>query len=400
MDADTVISKILSRVDAGATHDSLRESTIATEAPELLHVARAAFGSWDVALAATLIHLRSFYERLARNEENDDSEVIAADEPRPERRVTGAADMMAWVLTSSGQALTRELTEFAATEQPTLCEPLFAGDPRHSFARLQLGDGDTGVVLITATGKALAIDQRLLPTWAAGAPARLVSQRFEGLDAGDSVIAAIPRSALRTHPRFYTVSAHGNLKATDCDELRKLSSEALAAALVRDGDHIVDVFTGPVDATICVLSSHARAIVFDAAEVRSQGRKATGVRAIALEGDAQAIGAFAVRPGDWIALATAGGMMKRMRASDFRPQGRAGGGLQSCRLQGTDRVVCSARLVLADDVFVVTNRGRWARFAAFELPFGARSARGERILDLEDGEQIVSMQTAPAGTIA
>lgn len=160
------------------------------------------------------------------------------------------------------------------------------------------------------------------------------------------------------------------------------------------------MFTGPVDAAICVLSSHARAIVFDAAEVRSQGRKATGVRAIGLEGDAQAVAAFAVRPGDWIALATAGGMMKRMRASDFRPQGRAGGGLQSCRLQGTDRVVCGARLLLADDVFVVTNHGRWARFPAFELPFGARSARGERILELLDGEQIVSIQTAPAGSFA
>jgi hypothetical protein len=395
--ADTVISRILARVDASMDAAALDEATAEGADPALVAGARAAFGSWAAAVAATLVHLRAFYERIARNNADDDAPAGPADDPWPERVVGPDSDVDAWALLDGQRAALVALPHLGARAEPWLDHPDGAGE-EGDLRRLVLSGGDTGLILVTASGAAVALDQRLLPPWDGGPPGRALAHRFEGLEHGDPVVAALPRSSFRAAPRYYTLSSSGNLKASDTAELRKLGTEAMAAALVRD-DVIVDAFAGPVDAPIFVASSHGKAIVFESGEIRSQGRKATGVRAIALDPDATAVGGFVVQPGAWIVLAMRSGLLKRTRVNEYRPQGRAGGGLQSVRLSPDDRVVAVGQGRLGDDLVVITSAGRWGRFPLWCVPPAGRAGRGERVLAIEDGETITAVAAAPAGPL-
>lgn len=396
MNADFVISRILARIDAGPDADSLIEENVATTDARLLADAVAAFGSWPRALAGTLVHLRTFYERInqtAGADEDDGGSNV--DDPRPERVVTGLARSAAFVLTQGGNALSADLSDFVSAETPATgswAAPSGSEVPRTIVGGLT----DSGVVMFTHTGKAVAADLRLLSAWSSPT-VRQLWQRFEGLDASDRVVALFARSDLRAEPRFYTVSAEGQFKASDCSELRKLGSEAMAGALLKDDDTLLAAWCGPVDERVMLIGSHGRGIVFDASEVRSQGRKATGVRGIAIEGDARVVGAFAADPTGWVVIATSSGLMKRTRIADYRPQGRAGGGLQTCRLSGGERVVAAGCAKLDGDVIAVTSQGRWMRFPTWDVPFGTRAARGERCVELDQGEQIVALRGVVAG---
>ena len=86
MNADSVISKILARIDDGADIDALSEPSVAASDARLLSEAQAAFGSWPRALAGTLVHLRTFYERINQSAGADDDDAgSTVDDPRPER---------------------------------------------------------------------------------------------------------------------------------------------------------------------------------------------------------------------------------------------------------------------------------------------------------------------------
>ncbi len=399
MDARTFTSRLLAYIDDGAEAENLTEDAVRDEAPELHRGGVVACGSWDAALAHALVFLRGFYEKVEARQRADDDAGDVSDIERPERNVGPGAAWELYALATSGVIVRLEPDRLAPTARPELRELTDGPGAEHRLDRLFAGGDDGAAVLVTTRGNGVSVDHRLLAMWEHGAAPRMPWVQFSGLERDEVLATAMPRRTLRDADRLYSVSLGGQLKATDAKEYRRLSTEATVALLLRDDDVLVSLFAGAADASICVASSHGKALVFDASSVRSQGRRATGVRAIALDPDATVVGAFVVEPGQHMVLATESGLLKRTPMSAFRPQGRAGGGLQTCRLANDDHVAAVGSVDPAGDVALVTDRGRVARFPAFDVPFGDRAARGEHVLDLEPGEQIVQVLGLPAGPL-
>jgi DNA gyrase subunit A len=253
------------------------------------------------------------------------------------------------------------------------------------------------MVILTDRGQVVAVDRRLLQPWSADAIARPLIERFSGIEPRERAALVAPRRAVREQARFFTVTADGQVKASEASEYARLSSDAMVGSLLREGDRFVAAFAGPARGNVLVASSLAKAIVFDIAELRPQGRKATGVRAIALDEGATAVSAFVCPDDGWLVLATAQGYFKRMRSAEFRAQGRGGGGLQTCRLGHGDTVTDLVSIDLAGDLLVLTSSGRYLRLAAYDVPLLGRSARGDRLVDLDAGERVVQLVAVPAG---
>lgn len=399
MDERTFISRLLAYIDDGAEADNLTESALRDDAPELYRAGLALFGSWDAALASALVFLREFYEKVEARERREEGEADVIDVDRPERTVGPAASWELYALATSGVMMRLDAERLPTTARPELRELGDGPGAEHRLERLFRGADDSAAVLVSNRGNGVSVDHRLLASWERDAAPRQPSLQFSGLERDEVFAAAMPRRAVRDAERIYSVSLGGQLKATDAKEYRRLSTEAMVALLLRDDDVLVSVFAGETDASVCVASSHGKALVFDASTVRSQGRRATGVRAIALDPDATVVGAFVVEPGAHMVLATESGLLKRTPMSAFRPQGRAGGGLQTCRLANDDHVAAVGSVDPAGDVVLVTDRGRYTRFPAFDVPFGDRAARGEAMVALEDGEQIVQVIGLPAGSM-
>ena len=392
-----VIDDILSFIEHGADADDLLEATVSIDSPALYQAGIAEFDSWDSALANALVylHARGENERARPRSTGGDG----ADDPRPDRVVGYEASNHLHVITRSGLVANLTLDELAPTSMPSLAEFPRGPGGEHQLESIAPGIDDFALVLITNAGQGLALDTRMLPHWDEDAMMRPLAHRFGSIEPDEVVACVLPRRLLRDAERFYSVSVYGQIKATASKEYGRLSGDAMTALLVKDGDALHSVFAGESRTTVFVGSSAAKAIVFDTRDIRSQGRKATGVRAIGLDPDARVVGAFDTAEQEWVGLATERGLMKRMRISDFRPQGRGGGGLQSCRLGGGDHVASMAPLSLDGDVIVLTDRGRVTRFPAYEVPFGQRASKGEEILDLADDECVVQIAGVPAGEL-
>lgn len=392
------IDDILSFIEAGGDADDLLESAFSVDSREIYDSAIAEHGSWDGALAAALVYV---VRKDAGNMDRDRSTGPApTDVPPPERTVGPDSRLPLYLIGRSGQVLHTALDRLRASATPRLAELPEGPGAQHRPERMTMGIDDPGLVIVTNTGNGVAIDSRLLPAWERDALTRPLNHRFGDMSDDEVGAAVLPRRLLRDADRFYSVSVFGQIKATDASEYKRLSADATTAVLLRDDDALFDVFAGAARADVFVASSLAKAIVFSTSDIRSQGRKATGVRAIALDPDARVVGAFDTAGQEWVVLATDRGLMKRMPLTEFRPQGRGGGGLQTCRLNPGDHVASMAPAPIDGDVVVLTSTGRFARFPTYSLPFGGRAAKGEPVLELGADELVIQVLGVPAGHVA
>ncbi len=88
------------------------------------------------------------------------------------------------------------------------------------------------------------------------------------------------------------------------------------------------------------------------------------------------------------------GYIKRTSAREYSAQGRGGRGIQGAGSSDGDFVVDMFAASTHDHVLLFTDKGRVYYKKVFELPEGARTAKGRAIvnvLDLQEGEQVVAM---------
>jgi DNA gyrase subunit A len=88
------------------------------------------------------------------------------------------------------------------------------------------------------------------------------------------------------------------------------------------------------------------------------------------------------------------GYIKRTRAREYSAQGRGGRGIQGAGSADGDFVADMFVASTHDHLLLFTDKGRVYHKKVFELPEGARTAKGRavvNVLELQDGEQVVAM---------
>ena len=362
--------------------------------PSLHARAVAAFGSWELALAAALLEVCAPADELA----DGGSAGRLEDAPRPERVVTSAAEHPVYLFTEDGTGWWAPLTSFLTRPTGALYEvPAGPGIEQWPRAVRYVGD-DPSVALLTRLGMVGTMLQQQLRSWSPDSMHVPVHRHLSGLPEDDGFVELWPRRLFRYDARVYAVTVDGQVKASSCDEYSKrLSGEAVEAVLLREGDSALALLTGPERVELMLASSLGKAIVFDASELRTQGRKAQGVRGISLDEGARVVSAFRRDGVEQVLLVTRQGYAKRMLADEFRAQGRGGGGLQTCRLGPGDEVRALVPVHPADDVLLLSDDGRYARMPVWDVPLMGRAARGERVFELGASEVVQSVVAVPPG---
>ncbi len=88
------------------------------------------------------------------------------------------------------------------------------------------------------------------------------------------------------------------------------------------------------------------------------------------------------------------GYIKRTRAREYQAQGRGGRGITGATSNDEDFVADMFAASTHDHLLLFTDKGRVYYKKVFELPEGARTAKGRplvNVLDLQDSEQVVAM---------
>lgn len=241
-------------------------------------------------------------------------------------------------------------------------------------------------------------------------------------------------------PDLVFMTRQGRIKRTSLWEYRNLRGHGLIATGIFEEDRLVQVrlVEDPDNKHALVLTRRGMSIRFPLSELRAMGRPARGNRAIKLSPGDEVVDVLVLH-GDELPVedeeldelsldgeselelddepdkvddsddeldeppteddgsvrllfVTEGGYGKRTQADDIRVQHRYGKGIRAQRVDRKSGSVVGAIPVLPDDqVMVVTDTGRVIRFSASTVSIYSRTARGVRLMRLEDTERIVDV---------
>ncbi len=192
---------------------------------------------------------------------------------------------------------------------------------------------------------------------------------------------------------FFATSG-GTVKKTKLEKYSRPKKGGIRAILLDGEDAVVGVtLTRPGD-TLILCSKEGQAIRFDEKAAREMGRTSYGVRGIRLKGDDKVVGVV-VANDDTATLVTgcAEGYGKRSLITEYPIKGRGGQGVIDIKTTERNGDVVSVALAReGDDVLFITQTGMLVRTPVSEISTIGRNTLGVRLVNLKDGDKLVSME--------
>ncbi len=190
---------------------------------------------------------------------------------------------------------------------------------------------------------------------------------------------------------IFFATEKGTVKKTPIKEFERQRSNGKIAIDLKENDVLVGAMVTDGQQDIMLFSSDGKAIRFAESDVRSMGRTAGGVRGIRLSEGSKVIAV--THAGDEAVLSvTENGYGKRTLVSEFSPQGRGGRGVISIQTSERNGQVVGVLMVdETDDIMIITSGGVLVRTRANEISVIGRNTQGVKIIKMDDGEKVVSV---------
>lgn len=274
------------------------------------------------------------------------------------------------------------------------------------------------------------------------------------LDPGETITTtmALPEDETTWQELFVMfATAAGNVRRNRLSDFTNVMSNGKIAMKLNEGDALVRVRTCSEAEDVALSTKDGKCIRFSTKDVRVfSGRTSVGVRGIRLKKDDEVIAMsilhhiqvdtetrdaylqaehasrrlsssdYADRPDDkardeelaarmsepafaelseneqFILTVTRDGYGKRSSAYEYRISGRGGQGITAISLdrgegEGTAQVVASFAVIDLDQVIMVTDGGQIIRTSVNQVSIVGRSARGVRLFNVADDEDVVSV---------
>jgi len=214
---------------------------------------------------------------------------------------------------------------------------------------------------------------------------------------GEKVAAILPVSSFDDDDKsksIMMVTKFGRVKKTSLHEFEKPLRKGKRALTINDGDEIIAASILNGDDTVFLLSKKGMSIRFHESDVRIMGRMAAGVRGIRLREDDIIVGALVITSDDSILIVTENGYGKRTPVSEYRLQKRGGRGVFGIKQSERNGDVVGAQQVLDnDEVILIADSGKMIRMDLGNLRLIGRTTQGVKLINLEEGEKVVAMDT-------
>jgi len=184
----------------------------------------------------------------------------------------------------------------------------------------------------------------------------------------------------------------GLIKKTDLMSYSNPRSSGIRAIGLEDGDELIGVKLTDGQQEIILSTLDGQSIRFKEEQVRPTGRGTYGVVAMRLdEGDA-VVSMEMLSHGANILTVSENGYGKRTEMDEYRLQSRGGKGIITMKATDkTGRVVGGQQVTEDDQLMLVTNKGKIIRLRIKDIRVIGRNTQGVRLIDLEEGERVVSL---------
>jgi DNA gyrase subunit A len=186
----------------------------------------------------------------------------------------------------------------------------------------------------------------------------------------------------------------GTIKKTDLGAFSNPRSAGIIAIQIEDDDRLIAVAETDGSKDLVIGSRNGMAIRFAEADARPMGRTAYGVRGMQLREGDDVVAMQVVSEDGTLLTVCENGYGKRTEVNEYRRQTRGGIGLKN--VQTSDRnglVIGIAYVTDRDELLLVTEQGQIIRMKAGDLRPIGRDTQGVRLMDLAEGDRLVSIAT-------
>jgi len=191
----------------------------------------------------------------------------------------------------------------------------------------------------------------------------------------------------KLHIVFATRS--GIVKKSNLRDFKNIRKGGIIAIQIEEGDRLIDCKQTTGLDEIVLITHEGMSIRFNEEELRDQGRNTVGVWGIRPDKGDYIVAAALVNKDSMLLVAGENGLGKRTTFEDYRIQSRGGKGVIT--MKTTDRTggVAGALTVRdADELMLITNKGKLVRTRVAEIRETGRNAQGVKLIDLRDKEML------------
>jgi DNA gyrase subunit A len=187
---------------------------------------------------------------------------------------------------------------------------------------------------------------------------------------------------------------HGTIKKTDLSLFSNPRTAGIIAIEVDDDDRLIAVAETDGSKDLVIGSKNGMAIRFAEADARPMGRTARGVRGIQLREGDEVVAMQVVTDDGTLLTVCENGFGKRTEVAEYRRQTRGGIGLKNVQTSDRNGLVIGIGCVTdRDELLLVTSQGQIIRMKAGDMRPIGRDTQGVRLMDLAEGDKLVSIAT-------
>ena len=189
-----------------------------------------------------------------------------------------------------------------------------------------------------------------------------------------------------------TATRGGQIKKTELKAYSNPRRGGILATGLQAGDVMIGVAVTRGTDEIVLATKKGQAIRFPETDVRSMGRTAAGVHGLRLREGDEVVDMVVVDEMASLLTVCENGYGKRTSFDEYRTQGRGGSGIINIR--ATERngcVVAMKAMRDADELMLITSKGKIVRIGLSEMRIIGRATQGVRVIALRKGDKLVSV---------
>jgi DNA gyrase subunit A len=184
---------------------------------------------------------------------------------------------------------------------------------------------------------------------------------------------------------------NGTIKKTVLSAYKNIRAGGIIAIGIDEGDRLIGVQLTSGSDEIILSLRNGKAIRFNETDCRPMGRTACGVKGVTLEGDDEVVSIEVVNTDATMMAITENGYGKRTCFSEYRLQSRGGKGIISIQTTERNGKVVSAHAVHDDHrIMLISQGGQMICIGASDLRVIGRNTQGVRLVNLNEGDKLVS----------
>ncbi len=220
-------------------------------------------------------------------------------------------------------------------------------------------------------------------------------QNLLELNPGEKVSSVIGVKDFSTDQFVVMICSNGKIKKTRLSDFKNIRKGGIIAINVDKKSELLMTKLTDGKKDIIIGTMLGKAIRFRESEIRPMGRQAAGVKSMSLSSKDRIIGMIVVgEDNKYIFTASSKGSGKKTVISLYPRHRRGGKGVINLKINRKIGKAIGMAGISEDEILFITEEGKVIRIKTEQVRPSGRATQGVRIINLEKGDQVVSIAKA------